>query len=50
LLSSFFEAAGVYLQDVHPFMNRRTHNITPIIGTIIIVVVIIISSLNGGGV
>jgi hypothetical protein len=45
-----FNVAGVYLQNIHPFMNRRIHNIISIIKQIIIVVVIIISSINGGGV
>ena len=48
--SSFFNVAGVYLQNIHPFMSRRIHNIISIINTIIIVVVIIISSIHGGGV
>ena len=48
--SSFFKAAGVYLQNIHRFMNRRSHNIASIVNAIIIVVVIIITSVNGGGV
>jgi len=49
--SSFFRAADVYLQNIHPFVNKRINNITSIVDTIIIVVVvIIIPCLNGGGV